>query len=126
MSWQVYVDQNLVGTGQVARAAILGQQGGIWARSAGFSLSADEQKAILTVHSNLDYTRVRGITLNGKKYDTVQIDKSSFLGKAGDNGCIIIRTKQAIIVALSIVPVHLVQAQAVVQDLADYLVSQGY
>lgn len=34
----VYVDSNLVGTGKVARAAILGQKGGVWAASAGFTV----------------------------------------------------------------------------------------
>lgn len=33
-----YVDTNLVGTGKVAQAAILGQQGGVWAQSAGFNV----------------------------------------------------------------------------------------
>ena len=29
MSWQSYVDTNLVGTGKVSRAAILGLKGGV-------------------------------------------------------------------------------------------------
>src|SRR5258707_15100028 len=33
-----YVDTNLVGTGRVAKAAILGQQGGVWATSQGFEV----------------------------------------------------------------------------------------
>jgi hypothetical protein len=33
-----YVDSNLVGTGKVTQAAILGQQGGVWATSAGFAV----------------------------------------------------------------------------------------
>lgn len=34
-----YVDQSLVGTGKVARAAILGQKGGVWAASPGYTVS---------------------------------------------------------------------------------------
>ncbi|OOF96861.1 hypothetical protein ASPCADRAFT_506445 [Aspergillus carbonarius ITEM 5010] len=37
MSWQAYVDSNLVGTGKVSRAAILGQMGGVWASSQGMT-----------------------------------------------------------------------------------------
>jgi hypothetical protein len=33
-----YVDTNLVGSGKVAKAAILGQQGGVWATSSGFAV----------------------------------------------------------------------------------------
>lgn len=38
MSWQAYVDTNLVGTGNVAQAAICGLEGGIWAISPGFQV----------------------------------------------------------------------------------------
>ena len=34
-----YVDTNLLGSGRVSKAAIIGQQGGIWATSAGFTVS---------------------------------------------------------------------------------------
>jgi hypothetical protein len=39
MSWQAYVDTNLVGTGNVSQAAIYGLNGGEWAKSAGFQVS---------------------------------------------------------------------------------------
>lgn len=34
-----YVDTNLVGSGKVSQAAILGQQGGVWATTGGFNVS---------------------------------------------------------------------------------------
>lgn len=34
-----YVDNNLIGTGSIAQAAILGQAGGVWATSSGFTVS---------------------------------------------------------------------------------------
>ena len=37
MSWQAYVDSNLVGTKFVTQAAIFGHDGGKWAASAGFA-----------------------------------------------------------------------------------------
>ncbi|EEB86933.1 hypothetical protein MPER_15940, partial [Moniliophthora perniciosa FA553] len=48
MSWQAYVDTNLVGSGKVSKAAILGQGGGVWATSPGFDISPEEQKAIVS------------------------------------------------------------------------------
>lgn len=39
MSWQAYVDTNLLKTGNVQRAAIFGHDGSCWATSAGFSVS---------------------------------------------------------------------------------------
>jgi hypothetical protein len=38
MSWQGYVDQQLLGTGFVNKAAIIGLNGGVWAQSAGFAV----------------------------------------------------------------------------------------
>ena len=38
MSWQGYVDTNLVGTGKVSEAAIIGLKGGVWATSPGFNV----------------------------------------------------------------------------------------
>lgn len=39
MNWQSYVDNHLIGTGNVSQAAICGQAGGIWAASAGFQVT---------------------------------------------------------------------------------------
>jgi hypothetical protein len=39
MSWQEYVDNNLIGTNQVSQAAIYGLNGAAWATSAGFQVS---------------------------------------------------------------------------------------
>lgn len=38
MSWQQYVDNNLLGTNQVSQAAIYGLNGAVWASSAGFTV----------------------------------------------------------------------------------------
>ena len=40
MSWQAYVDTNLVSTGSVTAAGIYDLQGNPWAYSAGFAVSA--------------------------------------------------------------------------------------
>jgi hypothetical protein len=38
MSWQSYVDDQLVGTQMVNKACIIGLNGGMWAQSAGFTV----------------------------------------------------------------------------------------
>jgi profilin len=44
MSWQAYVDTNLVGTGKIAKAAIIGQDGSSWACSQGFNVRLRDSK----------------------------------------------------------------------------------
>lgn len=39
MSWQAYVDNQLLATGKIAQAAIYGHNGSLWATSPGFSVS---------------------------------------------------------------------------------------
>lgn len=45
------VDSNLLGTGKVTKAAILGQQGGIWAQSQGYDVRS------FTLHCVVPSTR---------------------------------------------------------------------
>ncbi|KAH9965258.1 profilin [Russula dissimulans] len=126
MSWQAYVDTNLVGTGKVYRAAIQGQQGGLWAASSGYNLSTEEQNEIVKAHTDLNKTQSSGIRLAGQKYFTLQADSRSIYLKKGADGAVLVRTKQAILVAEYKAPVQAAEATPVVESLADYLISVGY
>ncbi|KAH8103298.1 profilin [Cristinia sonorae] len=126
MSWQDYVDKNLVGTGKISKAAIIGQAGGVWATSAGFNLSLEEQSAIVHAFANADATLASGIRLAGQKFFTLQVNERSIYFKKQADGCILVKTKQAILVAVYITPIQAGEATPVVEALADYLISVGY
>ncbi|BGP57670.1 profilin, required for normal timing of actin polymerization in response to thermal stress [Rhodotorula sphaerocarpa] len=115
MSWQAYVDTNLVGTGKISRAAILGQQGGVWASSAGYTLSTEEQANLCKIHNDPAAAQANGIHAAGQKFLCIRADDRSVYGKkqartslppleeiAGAltaDGIIVVKTKQAILVA---------------------------
>ncbi|KAI0260756.1 profilin [Gloeopeniophorella convolvens] len=126
MSWQAYVDNNLVGSGRVQKAAIIGLQGGVWAASTGYSLSPEEQKAILQLHTHLDQTQASGFRLAGQKFFCLQGNDRSIYGKKQADGAVIVKTKQAILVAEYVAPTQAAEATVVVEGLADYLISVGY
>ncbi|KAF7369210.1 Profilin [Mycena venus] len=126
MSWQSYVDTNLVGSGKISKAAILGKQGGVWATSAGYNLSAEEQKAIIGAFDNLDGVRASGLHLAGVKFFTTKADERSIYGKKGGDGYVIVPTKQAILVAEYTAPYQAPEAVGVAEPLADYLIGVGY
>ncbi len=67
MSWQSYVDTNLVGSGKLAKAAILGTDGSVWATSADFPLSASEVKSLMQSYTSPSDLFLKGIELGGKK-----------------------------------------------------------
>jgi len=126
MSWQAYVDDQLVGTGKIQRAAIIGRQGGVWATSKGYNLSPEEQKAAINAFSDLDATRASGIRLHGQKYFTINATDGSVYGKKGADGCFLVRTTQAILVAEYVAPIQQGEAVPVVEGLGDYLRNAGY
>ncbi|KAA1472744.1 profilin [Dentipellis sp. KUC8613] len=126
MSWQAYVDTNLVGSGKVAKAAILGQAGGVWAASPGYTLSTDEQKAVLNVFNDPTSAQANGVRLAGQKFFTLRVNDRSYYGKKAADGVVIVKTKQAVLVAEYVAPAQAAEATPVVEGLADYLISVGY
>ncbi|KAG8982948.1 profilin, required for normal timing of actin polymerization in response to thermal stress [Tulasnella sp. JGI-2019a] len=126
MSWQEYVDNNLVGSGKVTRAAILGQKGGVWAKSSGFEIPVAEQTAILNIFSNPENAQATGARIAGVKYFALQVTPQSFYGKKAADGCVIRKTKQAVIVTVYDAPVQAQECTSTVESLGDYLESVGY
>jgi len=126
MSWQAYVDDQLLKTGKIQRAAILGKSGGVWAASKEYKLTSEEQKAVTVAFSNLEATRAGGIRLGGKKYFTLSATEKSVYGKKGADGCVLVKTEQAILVAEYDAPNQQPEAVDVVEKLGEYLKSVGY
>ncbi|KAG0702634.1 profilin [Suillus ampliporus] len=133
MSWQAYVDNNLVGTKRVAHAAILGKAGGVWAKSAGLTISPEEQKAITAAFTNKDAVQASGFRVANQKYfflssDTYGDDLSLVVvqGKKGGDGAVLAQTKQAILVATYVQPQTAQDAGLLVTGLGSYLAGQGY
>ncbi|WFD44234.1 profilin, required for normal timing of actin polymerization in response to thermal stress [Malassezia psittaci] len=117
MSWQGYVDNNLVGTGKVTQAAIIGLKGGI---------SAEEQQAIVKGLDDPTPLQANGIYANNKKYLTLQANPRSIYGKAGGDGLCVVKTNQAVLIGAYQSPLLPGDANKVVEGLADYLISVGY
>jgi profilin len=85
MSWQTYVDSNLVGSKAVSKAAIFGHDGSKWAASAGFNVTADEAKKLVAGFKDANSVRSNGVFLNGVKYLTLRADDRSIYGKKVHN-----------------------------------------
>merc|ERR1711994_217845 len=103
MSWQSYVDDQLISTKVIKNAVIAGHDGNIWAASAGFPVSVEELKSLLGRYANTDE-----------------------LAKSGTSGVHCIKTVQALIVCVYEDPVVPEQAATVTEKLGEYLISVGY
>ncbi|KAG2125681.1 profilin [Suillus clintonianus] len=133
MSWQAYVDTNLVGTGRVNKAAILGKAGGVWATSPGFKISPEEQKAITAAFTNKAAVATSGFRVADQKYfflssDTYGDDPNLVVvqGKKGGDGAVLAQTKQAILVVTYIFPQTAQDVGILVTGLGSYLASLQY
>ncbi|GAA5900430.1 hypothetical protein JCM8208_005359 [Rhodotorula glutinis] len=125
MSWQ-NVDSNLLGTGKVTKAAILGQQGGVWAQSQGYNLATEEQNAIVAAFNDPSSAQASGVRAAGTKFLTIRADDRSVYGKKQADGIVCVKTAQAVLVAEYSHPTVPGEATKIVEDLADYLIGVGY
>ncbi|TCD68130.1 profilin, required for normal timing of actin polymerization in response to thermal stress [Steccherinum ochraceum] len=126
MSWQAYVDDSLIGTGKVNKAAIIGLAGGVWASSPGYTLSAQEQSAIVQAFHDSGAATASGVRLAGQKFFVLQANDRSIYGKKQADGCVLVKTKQAVLVTEYTAPTQQVESTVIVEKLADYLIGVGY
>ncbi|KAJ3038852.1 profilin, required for normal timing of actin polymerization in response to thermal stress [Rhizophlyctis rosea] len=126
MSWQSYVDTNLIGTGKIKEAAIHGLDGSLWATARGFNITPTEIKTLVGAFTNAETIRANGLHINNVKYFTLRADDRSVYGKKGSGGVVCVKTKQAVLVGTYVEPVQPGEATKVVEALADYLIGVNY
>jgi len=133
MSWQAYVDTGLVGTGHIDKAAIFDSAGtSPWATSPGFTVSPDEMKAIIASFippakpDDVKAVQASGFFVGGEKYVALRSDESRLYGKKGKEGIVIVKTKQALLIAHYPETVQPGSATNTVEMMGEYLSKLGY
>ena len=126
MSWQAYVDNNLVGAKKVTSGAIAGFDGSIWAKSPSLNISAQEAKNLYAGYSNPSTFQASGIVVGGVKYMFLRVDGESLIGKKGQGGIHISKTNKALIIGVYEPPLLPTDASTGVEKIADYLRGTGY
>ena len=89
MSWQAYVDQNLIGSGAVTAAGIYDLAGNPWAYSAGFAAQIAEV-AFVSGPMAADPAAMAGsgVVVAGVKYMFVSGDNAEVYVKKGQEGVV--------------------------------------
>eukprot|EP00291_Cryptomonas_curvata_P014874 CAMPEP_0172151842 /NCGR_PEP_ID=MMETSP1050-20130122/476_1 /TAXON_ID=233186 /ORGANISM="Cryptomonas curvata, Strain CCAP979/52" /LENGTH=126 /DNA_ID=CAMNT_0012820037 /DNA_START=70 /DNA_END=450 /DNA_ORIENTATION=+ len=126
MSWQSYVDDQLLGTGHVHSASIVGLDGSLWATSSNLQLSASEQSAIATAAANPSSVLGGKITLKGENFMVLRADDSAIYCRKGNEGACICKTNQAVIIGIFGENQQAGQCNMVVEKLGDYLREANY
>jgi len=94
MSWQSYVDDQLISTNMIKNAVIAGHDGNIWASSSGFNVTAAELKVILDRYSSTDQLAMNGVTVGGTKYMFLSANDRVVRARKGQSGVHCIKTVQ--------------------------------
>ncbi|XP_034826940.1 profilin [Maniola hyperantus] len=126
MSWQDYVDKQLIASRCVSKAAIAGHDGNVWAKSEGFDISKDEVGKIVAGFENESLLTSGGVTIAGTRYIYLSGTDRIIRAKLGKVGVHCMKTQQAVVISLYEEPIQPQQAASVVEKLGDYLINCGY
>ena len=147
MSWQDYVDTQLVATGQVSQAALLGvSDAGVWASTPDFMprgydatvTAEDGSESTVTVNEASDIVNfmatgtkpTAGLRINGDKYMVLRTlpDPMTVYGKKPKGGICITKTAQCIIVGVYDEDAGQTSGgcNLAVENLGDYLRNAGF
>lgn len=126
MSWQSYVDDQLLNTKMVTHAVICGHDGNIWAKSADFVVTPEELKALISKYADTSMLAQSGITVAGKKYMYLSSTDKVIRAKKGTSGVHAIKTTQTYILCVYEDPIVPEQAASVTEKLGDYLIQVGF
>ncbi|KAF2070068.1 hypothetical protein CYY_008614 [Polysphondylium violaceum] len=120
--WQQYVDEQLVGTGHVEDACILGIDGITWASSNGMDLKVGEGQALAALFETPTNAFAQGITIGGVNYMGLKADERSIHGKDGAKGIVSVKTTGCIIVGRYNENQEPFNPSHIYEKLADYIV----
>jgi len=129
MSWQGYIDEQLLGTKLIKHAVICGHDGNIWATSKDFKVDPQELKDIIGKFASVEQLASTGIKVGGVKYMYLSSEDRQLKvvrAKKGQNGVHCIKTTQTFIVCVYEDPVVPEQAALVTEKLGDYLMTVGF
>jgi len=126
MSWQSYVDNQLMGSGIVEEAIIAGHDGTIWAKSDRVKPSTDELSLLSNSFDDQSKLTMSGLHMSGEKYVYLSGTEKVIRGKKGKSGLHAMKTQQAVLVALFTEPVQHPQVANIVEALGEYLISVQY
>ncbi|KAF8941307.1 profilin, required for normal timing of actin polymerization in response to thermal stress [Dissophora ornata] len=128
MSWQSYVDTNLVSTGKVTKGAIFGLDGSLWATTPGFNVGGAEVNKLIAAFTDVGDIAAHGLFLEGQKYVFLRKNEASgsIYARNGTAGVACVKTNQAVLVGYYAEGLQAGDCNQVVENLADYLRGTGF
>ena len=122
MSWQAYVDDNLVASGMVTAAGIYDLQGNPWAYSAGFDAQVAEVAAVCAHFAEPSGLTATGAMVNGVKYMYLRGEENdNVYVRKGATGVHFYKCATCVLVAFHDEGIPRGKCEDAVRNTADYL-----
>jgi len=126
MSWQNYVDVQLLGSNLIDKAIIAGHDGTCWAKSDNINPTPEELAKLSASFSDQLPLTMSGVVIGGEKFVYLSGTDRVIRGKKGKSGVHAMKTLQAVLIAVFNEPVQHPQVAAVVEALGEYLIGLQY
>ncbi|KAN0042659.1 hypothetical protein ACTA71_011469 [Dictyostelium dimigraforme] len=126
MSWQQYIDEQLIGSGLCSAAILSNSDGSVWAKSPNMTISKQEADALIALYKNPAEVFAKGVTVGGIKYMGIKGDPQSIYGKKGPGGIVLVKTIQTIIIGIYDEKFQPGPAAVAAEKLGDYLRDNSY
>lgn len=135
MSWQAYIDDHLMvplpSGSTLQSAAIVGQDGGVWAKSDAFpAVTADEIAKIVLGCDDNKVLGATGVFIGGIKFQQAYAGEGIIRGRTKfeekQGGCCIKKTATALVIGIYEDPVQPGDCNGVIEAMGDYLSGMSY
>jgi profilin len=129
MSWESYINDQLLATKVIKEAIICGYDGNVWASSDGAkAVTHDDIKLFISNFNQPGQENFKsvGVTFKGEKFMYLSSNEKVARFKKGTSGVHTIKTTQAFIICWYKEPTVPEQAASVTEKLGDYLIQVGY
>lgn len=133
MSWQEYVDNNLMCVvdsdgNTLSSAALVGLENSVWAKSPAFPEMTTEEMEVIKGYMADPSTNKGSFTIGGVKFMAIMSDdpETKLRGAVKEGGCAISKTGKTLVIGIWHKPVLASACNKIVETLAEYLLSVDY
>ncbi|CAJ0577440.1 unnamed protein product, partial [Mesorhabditis spiculigera] len=128
--WDSYISTLTTASPHIERAAIVGVDGSVWARTEGdkqFAATEAELKSLVTGFNTPDQVPARGADLEQIHYVVPRADDTVIFGKKDKTGFFAAKSQQAVLIAIyKGDSAEGTEVRSAVEKLSQYLASTGY
>ncbi|CAI2294669.1 unnamed protein product [Caenorhabditis sp. 36 PRJEB53466] len=128
--WNAYIDNMILSSPAIKRAAIVGLDGSVWARTEGdkqFKAGEAELKTFTALFNDVFNVPSTGADIEGVHYVVPRAEESLIFGKKDNTGFFAVKTKTAVLIAVYEGPNEVAATvRKTVESVGGYLTSSGY